>query len=182
MSVPRLYLSVNGCLCPRLEPDPAWGDVAKASISVEHGDGHASTRNVHWAPRLITALDSLLMQYGVELVWLTSWNELDATRQLLVPELHGLSGGRMLDVTTPPKNPGQTDGETGLWKSQRIEEDQSVPAPFIWIDDADVQLHGDKVLSATQETPSLLIPPRSEVGLTVDDIARMRTWLEQLPT
>ncbi|TFD08735.1 hypothetical protein E3T35_15075 [Cryobacterium sp. TMT1-2-2] len=182
MNVPRLYLSVNGCLCPRLDPDPAWGDVAKASISVEHGDGHASTRNVHWAPRLITALDSLLMQYGVELVWLTSWNELDATRQLLVPKLHGLSGGRMLDVTTPPKNPGQTDGETGLWKSQRIEEDQSVPAPFIWIDDADVQLHGDKVLSATHETPSLLIPPRSEVGLTVDDIARMRTWLEQLPT
>ena len=181
MSVPRLYLSVNGCLCPRSEPDPAWGDVATASINIEYGDGHAATRDVHWAPRLITALDSLLMQYGVELVWLTSWNEFDATRQLLVPELHGLAGGRMLDVTTPPKRPGQTDGETGLWKSERIEEDQNVPAPFIWIDDADVQLHGERVRNATLETPSLLIPPRSEVGITVDDIARMRVWFEQLP-
>ena len=180
MTVPRLYLSVNGCLCPSSEPDPAWGDVAKASISIDHGDGQASTHDLRWAPRLITALDSLLMQYGVELVWLTSWNELDATRQLLVPALHGLAGGRMLDVTTPPISPGKTEGETGLWKLQRIEEDQNVPAPFIWIDDADVRIHGDKVLNATQETPSLLIPPHSGVGITVDDIALMRSWLEQL--
>jgi hypothetical protein len=180
MNVPRLYLSVSGCLCPRSEPDPAWGDVAKASISIDHANGEVSTYDVHWAPRLITALDSLLMQYGVELVWLTSWNELDATRQLLVPQLHGLVGGRMLEVTTPPPGPDEAEDSAGIWKTQRIEEDQSVPAPFIWIDDADVQLHGDRVLTATQETPSLLIPPHSEVGITVDDIARMRTWLEQL--
>ena len=177
MTVPRLYLAVDGCLCPKSEPDPGWGDVATASISIVTGPGPDATYDVHWAPRLITALDSLLMEFGVELVWLSNWNKLDATRQLLVPELHGLVGGRTLDAAGAPLAPGEAKE---LWKSERIEEDQGIPAPFMWIDDAAVQTQGDRVLEATQGTPSLLIPPSTTVGITVDDIAHMRTWLTRL--
>lgn len=177
MSVPRLYLSVNGCLCPKSEPDPEWGDVSEASILFENESGGDETYDVHWAPRLITALDSLLMEFGVELVWLTNWNERDAARQLLVPEFHGLVGGRTLDTAVAPLTP---DGHHGLWKSERIEEDQNIPAPFMWIDDVAVNGHGEKVLEATQGTPSLLIPPSPSVGITVEDVADMRTWLKRL--
>lgn len=189
MTVPRLYLAVDGCVCPLSAPDPAWGEVARASISIDHGHGDISTHHVRWAPRLIKTLDDLLMQYGVELVWLTSWNERDATRRLLVPALHGLSDGRMLDaiiepldVRTAHRDPAGTllDDESGLWKTQRIEEDQNVPAPFIWIDNQEVERHGEEIREATPHTESLLISSRSEVGITVAEIELMRTWLEQL--
>jgi len=194
MSVPRLYLAVSGCIFPSSNPDPAWGDVANAVVSIDHGNGQVTTEQVRWAPRLITALDSLLMQYGVELVWLSSWNRLDTTRQVLVPALNGLAGGRMLDAIFEPIDAHRTidsgsagstkaapvDHTRGLWKSQRIEEDQNIPAPFIWIDDVEVGLHGEELRCMTTDTASLLIPPRSDVGITVAEIDLMRSWLAHL--
>lgn len=71
MTVPRLYLSVNGCLFPDSEPDPAWGDVAQASILINRG-----------------------------------------------PTRPGVAGS------------ARTGESSGLWKCQRNEEDQGMPAPY----------------------------------------------------
>ncbi|WP_158253365.1 HAD domain-containing protein [Cryobacterium sp. N19] len=173
---PRLYLDVDGCLCPFRNPDPAWGAVKRTEVTLNYGGGMAAKYKLIWAPPLIVALEALREEFGLELVWLTTWNELDAARDKLVPRFQGLAGGRVLEFTPGPLKPGEA---RGYWKAQRLLEDQaSDPGPFIWIDDAEVELHGWKVLAATVGTPSLLIPPNSMVGLRVDEVERMRVWLQ----
>lgn len=174
---PRLYLDVDGCVCPFGRPDAAWGAAASASVFVDYGD-RAATYDVHWAPALIDALDGLRAEFALELIWLTTWMEVDAVRRLLVPELNGLGGGRILPSTPGPRSSGEA---RGWWKAQRILDDQDATAgPFIWVDDSEVELHGWKVLGATAGTPSLMIPPHPMVGLRPDDIHSMRVWLETL--
>ena len=171
---PRLYLDVDGCICPFGRPDAAWGAAASASVFVEYGD-RAATYDVVWAPALIGALDGLRAEFALELVWLTTWVEVDAVRRLLVPKLGGLANGRILPLTPGPRSSGET---RGWWKAQRLLEDQAAKAgPFIWTDDSEVELHGWKVLGATAGTPSLMIPPHPMVGLRPDDIHAMRAWL-----
>jgi hypothetical protein len=174
---PRLYLDVDGVLCPSSAPDPAWGTVEGTSVRIDYGGGMCATYNVIWAPALVDALELLREQFELELVWLTTWNELDAARTLLVPRLGGLAGGRMLPLTPGPLKPEEV---RGWWKAERLLQDQAAnPGPFIWADDDEVPAHGTTVHNATSTTSSLLIAPSTAVGLTVDEVTNMTVWLEQ---
>ena len=172
---PRLYLDVDGCLCPFRSPEPAWGGAKRTSVTLNDSSGPTGRFKIVWAPALIVALDGLRNQFDLDLVWLTTWNQLDAARNTLVPKFNGLAGGRTLAPIPGPLAPGEA---RGYWKAQRILEDQAEnPGPYIWIDDVEVELHGGKVQAATIGTPSLMIPPISMVGLRVNEIERRRVWL-----
>ena len=56
---------------------------------------------------------------------------------------------------------------------------QDPPSAFIWIDDEEVNKHGDFVRQAF-ELPALVIGPDPDHGITPDDLAAMRTFLESL--
>jgi hypothetical protein len=73
---PTLYLDVDGCFCPFGTPDIEWGDIASATVRLDDG----AEFYVQWAPGLVIALDDLRTRYGLELVWLTTWNIGDAAR------------------------------------------------------------------------------------------------------
>ena len=173
----RLYLDIDGVLCSSSAPDPAWGTVEGTSVRVDYGGGMCATYNVIWAPALVDALELLQEQFELELVWLTTWNEMDAARTLLVPRLGGLADGRMSPLTPGPLKPGEVCG----WrKAERLLQDQAAnPSPFIWADDAEVPAHGATVQNATSVTSSLLIAPPTTVRLTLDVVTTMRVWLKQ---
>jgi hypothetical protein len=73
---PRLYLDVEGCLCPFGATDAEWGDIASATV--QH-DGGAEFY-VRGAPGLVIALEALRTRYGLELVRLSTWDTGDAAR------------------------------------------------------------------------------------------------------
>ena len=174
---PRLYLDVDGCIFPFSAPDPSWGPSESASIEVSYGAGHLVTYDVIWAPALINALDQLRAEFDLELVWVTTWNDADAARTLIPSRLNGLFEGRALFRDVPRRIFSHADGN---WKALQILEDQAAsPAPFIWVDDAEVELRGWKVLAATRGTASLMIPPHPMVGLRTDDVHAIRKWLQQ---
>ncbi|QYF74758.1 hypothetical protein KY500_06230 [Cryobacterium sp. PAMC25264] len=147
-------------------------------MPVVYDDGRTATYEVRWAPALIVAIDELRERFNLELVWLSTWNEADAVRRFLVPELRGFTDGRLLQFDPESVAPNVP---SGWWKARHIIEEQSTdPLPFIWADDAEVELHGWRVLNATLPTKSLMVPPHPMVGLRMADVQAMTVWLEAL--
>lgn len=178
MTPTRLYLDVDGCVSALDTPDPAWGPFERATVRLNYGDGMIGDYAVAWAPALVLALDRLRADHALDLVFVTTWNDVDGAREELVPVLHGLGGARILPPTPGPRKPGETKG---WWKAERILQDQTAsPSPFIWVDDKEVPLHGDTVQSETAGTTSLAIAPDGLIGLTVDHLATMTAWLKAL--
>lgn len=176
----RLYLDVDGVVCPTW-PSNAWGETRNVPVADNKPNGPPTYFDMKWAPALIVALDTLRDEHDLELVWLSTWNEGDAVRQNLVPELGGLIGGRLLEYTANTSNMSNRGYMSGWWKAEQLLEDQRVnPGPFIWIDDSEVELHGWKVLAATKGTPSLMIRPHPMPGLLKEDIESIDRWLRTL--
>ena len=174
----RLYLDVDGVLNAR-NAKFIWGEATSTSMTIHHPGGYTDDFTIHWAPDLILALEVLRTKFDVELVWLTTWNENNFVLTHLVPTIQGLAGGRVLPYD-PPFNP--VIEASGWWKGRGLIKDQAAsPTPFIWIDDQEVSLHGQKVLTKTTGTPSLLIPTSPIAGLTPEHLEQMSEWLKGLP-
>ena len=159
---PRLYTDFDGVFgagyAGLLWLSSTTGDVI---------DAHGNRTQITWAPDLVTAIDELRAEYGVELVWVTSWCEDDDIGLRVVPVLHGIRGGRTLPHTVE-------DG-SGEWKLRAILADQAAsPAPFIWADDVEVEAHGKGLLGTGSH---LLLSPNTSMGLGPWHVARMREWL-----
>lgn len=167
----RLYLDVDECLNAN-NPDPDWGEVARGDVFINHGGGYRSKFKFVWAPALVVALDALRTEFDVELVWLSSWCEDLLVTRKLAPMFNGLRDGRVLNYR---------DGVgSGLWKPESLLADQrGDKMPFIWVDDFEVPAYGDMVAEQTPNTPSLLLAPYVDVGLTPADTAAMRTFLTE---
>ena len=68
----------------------------------------------------------------------------------------------------------------GWWKAPRLADDQArSAAPFIWIDDTEVEPYRRRIADATAGTDSLFISCHSTVGLCPDHRLGMRNWLTQ---
>lgn len=159
---PRFYTDFDGVFgagyASLLWPSSTTDDVV---------DAQGNRTQITWAPDLVTVIDQLRAEYGVELVWLTSWCEDDDIGLRVVPVLRGLRGGRTLPHTVE-------DG-SGEWKLRAILADQAAsPSPFIWADDVEVAAHGKELLGAG---PHLLVAPNTSMGLGPRHVARMREWL-----
>lgn len=170
----RLYLDVDGVINA---DEPAFPDVKSTRVQIEYGGGMVARPHVTWAPQVVEELDRLRSDFGLELVWLSTWNEMHASMTQLAPTLDGLYDGRaIMDVESR-----MTDVGEGWWKAQSIALDQEASAaPFIWIDDEAVTAHGQIVADATDGTPSLTLSTIPERGIEKRHLERMREFLEKL--
>ena len=172
----RLYLDVDGCVCPLVAPDPAWGETESSSTFVDYRGGPGTIYDFVWAPALIRALDAVCASYDVELVWLTTWNNFESAWKHLEPHFGGLRHGR---VIPPNRQPFFSGEENQRGKAARIIEDQTTnPGPFIWVDDQEIETNCAAVEAATAGKPRLLMPVTSSTGIRAEDIRKICQWLE----
>jgi hypothetical protein len=175
MTRARLYLDVDGVLNA---PDCAtvWPGVAKKFTASQRIDDYVLHFGINYSPALIAALDALVTEFEVELVWATTWNEDLLVLRTLVPEFGALNDGRVL-----PFFPGRGGASELTWKHDGILADQrDDPAPFVWADDVEVREHGRLVGILTDITPSLLLDVNARTGLTPADLDAMHSFLEGL--
>ncbi|KQO98116.1 HAD domain-containing protein [Leifsonia sp. Leaf264] len=173
---PRLYLDFDGCINAPLA-FALWDEKAVAYAGTTQ-----AVFKIQWAPDMVRALDKIITEFDVELVWVTTWCEDDSILTGVVPNLNanedlpGISSGRVM-----PYVDGGWDG-AGWWKRDGIIADQvASPAPFIWVDDFEVAPHGPFVLQAVGTTPSLLVEPQFDFGLKPAHLTQIREFLEGLP-
>lgn len=172
----RLYLDVDGAINA---DEPPFSEVKSTRVQIEYGGGMMSRMPLTWAPEVVAQLDEMREEFDLELVWLSTWNEMHASMTKLAPALGGLFGGRaIMDVDAISSDRGR-----GWWKAQSIIADQEVsPAPFVWIDDEAVMAHGGLVADATAGTPSLTLTTVFEHGIERLHLAQMRSFLGSLRT
>ncbi|SEB44006.1 hypothetical protein SAMN04489806_0626 [Paramicrobacterium humi] len=171
----RLYLDVDGAINA---DEPPFSSVKSTRVQIDYGGGMMSRLPLTWAPEVVDQLDALRTEFALELVWLSTWNEMHASMTRLAPALGGLFGGRaIMDADAVSMDRGR-----GWWKAQSIILDQEAsPAPFVWIDDEAVMAHGSLVAEATAGTPSLRLTTVYEHGIERLHLAQMRSFLEGLP-
>lgn len=167
----RLYLDVDGAINA---DEPPFPEVKSTRVQIDYGGGMMSRMPLTWAPEVVAELDALRDEFDVELVWLSTWNEMHASMTSLAPALGGLYGGRaIMDIDAVSSDIGR-----GWWKAQSIIADQeNSPAPFVWVDDEAVMAHGEKVTEATAGTPSLTLTTVYEHGIERLHLAQMRSFL-----
>ncbi|WP_166999049.1 HAD domain-containing protein [Paramicrobacterium fandaimingii] len=169
----RLYLDVDGAINA---DEPPFSEVKSTRVQIEYGGGMMSRMPLTWAPEVVAELDALRDEFSLELVWLSTWNEMHASMTSLAPALGGLFGGRaIMDVDAVSVDRGR-----GWWKAQSIIADQELTsAPFIWVDDEAVMAHGGMVDDATVGTPSLKLTTVYEHGIERLHLAQMRSFLAE---
>ena len=169
---PVLYCDIDGVIAPDSPPRVWPGETTTVTLTQKVHGGFGMIRRATFANTLVQALDQVVRDFNVELVWQSSWNENLAVTRKLVPKFGGaLAGGRVSAY------PDGEDGEGGFWKRDGILTDQdSDPRPFVWLDDTEVPAHGDTVRTITAPTPSLLIAPDSNLGLTPTHVELLREF------
>ncbi|WIB65442.1 HAD domain-containing protein [Curtobacterium sp. MCBD17_040] len=176
MPQPVLYLDVDDCLAADYAGRVWSGETVKLTVTQKLGGGFGMVRHTTFSYALLDALNQVVQDFGVELVWHSSWCEDLLVARKLVPKFRGvLTGGRV----TP--YPCGEDGELGLWKRDALLRDQaSDERPFVWVDDTEVPEYGDEVRTLTTPTPSLLIAPVPGLGLTPAHVELMREFYASL--
>jgi len=156
--VARLYLDVDGVLCPFVTP-----------LVDEFGDWQVvpGSHDTPWSPTLASMIDELEAQR----VWLTSW-EYGANERLC--PLFSWPEQLVLE-----HRPGSL-----WWKLDALVQHHPRGVPFIWVDDEmDVRreeigkIFSDSVTSL--DAPYLLISTRSNQGLTRANLTSVAAFLAE---
>ena len=66
----RLYLDIDGVINADA---PMWGDTVVVQVTENYGAGYKVRHKVTYSPGLIAAIDSLRVEFDVELVILSTW-------------------------------------------------------------------------------------------------------------
>lgn len=171
----RLYLDVDGTLRAERAAGAGWsgGVVTKEIETPGHLGPRAAT--VTYAPALIQVLEALRIE-EVEIVWLTTWLEAGAVEHF-AREIEGLQNCRQLAI--PMRD--DSGGLPADWKYDEISRDQALePGPYIWADDQDVPLQGERASADQPVVPKLLIAPEMEIGLTPKLVYSMFRFVREL--
>lgn len=171
MCVARLYLDFDGVLNAK---EPAHALVEAFDIPIEGSPYLAPVSRIVFSPTVIERLESFRVKYGVELVWLSTWN--DRKDVLKLSEyLRGLHGGRVIEARLNPE--AKDKHEWTQWKADAILEDQRMDSkPFVWVDDNAHRFHGDAVAMELTHADHLFLTPVSLTGLTVADLDQMEAF------
>jgi hypothetical protein len=170
-----LYLDFDGVLNAK---KPAHALISKFAIAIKDSLHLASINHITFSPYVIQDLDKLRVQYQLELVWLTTWNEKDNVLKLSEP-LGGLRNGRVLAANLNQK--ALNKKEWTQWKADAIIADQrATPRPFVWVDDNAHQFHSEVVNAETKIVPSLFLTPVSLTGLTVRNLEELKDFLKSI--
>lgn len=174
-----VVLDVDGVVAP-ISGRSEWDDDVTAGMILGSP--------VRVSPSLCQHLDELSSHPCVECLWLTSWTE--PMRLSMDP-----FPGRDWPAIADPEDRSNYSGTTSLlfagerwWKWEALNRwlaQRPDVTGIIWCDD---HLHGpdatwlfhDVVLTelTRRRLPSLLVSPKTGVGLTPPQMAQIRTWLE----
>jgi hypothetical protein len=178
MFAARMYLDFDGVV--HAKNPHHYNDARTFTIAIEGSRYLSPISTVTFSPTLVQQLDRLLHEYNVELVWATTWN--DRNDVLRLSEfLGGLHNGRVL--TANLNTEATNKGEWTQWKADAILEDQKMDSkPFVWLDDSAHSWHSETVLAATSETPSLILTPVSEFGISILDLEAIEEFLQEITT
>lgn len=149
--------------------EPAHEIVEQFTVLIEGSQHIAPESVITYSPTVVDFIDNLRVTYGIQLIWLTTWNEYEHILTAVNELGGGLVGGRVLpaNLNVEAKN----KAEWTQWKADAIIADQANdPAPFVWFDDNAHAFHDEAVRSATKNVPSLFVTPASVTGLTVQDL------------
>lgn len=170
----RLYLDFDGVLNAKR---PEHSDVAQFQIPIEGSANLAPVNHITYSPTVIRALERFRNVYGLELVWLTTWNEMNHVLKL-APYLNGLDNGRVLPANLHTRQVGKKDWTQ--WKGEAILADQSSSSlPFVWIDD-NAHIHWGDFVAEQVSSESLFITPVSLTGLTQDNLDEIESFLRKV--
>lgn len=154
--------------------EPPHGDTAFFEVEIFDHSYLLNPSKITYSPSVVTFIDRLRRQYGLELVWSTTWN-LNNTVLLLPELLGGLAGGRVLPIKL--NEAATSKKEWTQWKAEAIVEDQRLnPRPFVWLDDNAHAYWSDYVKEHTV-APSIFVTPVSKTGLTLADLESIEAFL-----
>lgn len=125
---------------------------------------------------LVAALDQLTWWPGVSVAWLTSW-ERDGVRWLIDGPLAGRLDGPYF---TPA--PAWLTRPAG-WRTRTLLQhlDGIRPDAIIWADDdAANDVNRRRLCRAGYRHRNLLIQPDTNIGLTLEDVEAMRTFVDRV--
>lgn len=146
---PRLYLDVDGVIIADKSPFE--------TTPLNHIESYA--------PEVVRRLGNT----GLELVWLTTWEN---EALLLAEQMGYLTNGRVLRLGFL--------GATAIDnKANSLLNDQfHSPAPFVWVDD---RLNNDiqTVVSAKVRVPHLFIRPNYQTGLEESHLVQIETFASE---
>lgn len=163
-----VILDVDGVVSPIGGTDSPWGDEVIA------GDVSGP---VLVSPTLCARLDALSRMVGVSCVWLTSWSADMRARVHPFP-------GKNWPVVPDPVDAFLIEGE--WWKLAALEawlESRREVSDVAWCDD---HLLGDRSSAARRNlgsrgVRSLLLAPRTEIGLTPEHMDQLDEWAGAQP-
>lgn len=144
-----------------------------ASPLEEPRGGWASPQTVgpfplNWSAELLRKLEEL----PVELVFLSTWRHSFVN---LSRATQWNPTVRVLDWTDGPR------GAVHAGKVEALVADQLAnPRPFIWADDEAIQFYTEDKRELLGATPQLLLEPKEEIGLTIEDYEKMVAFLASL--
>ncbi len=165
MPLPILALDVDDVLNPVQDKHPGtWPDFEEHRIQL-------------FQVWLSKAMAQAIVGLGVEIRWLTTWNEDDAANTEIGPRV----GLPRLPVVAEPPPPRLSGGRRFLWKHEAMEAliAANPGRDIVWVDDdcLDICRAARGALTDTPEALYLLAPLRG-VGLMPTDIEEIRTWLQ----
>jgi len=175
--ITRLYLDVDGTVSPIGTTPP------EGSGWAEWGSGRAYGFTVIWAIGLITELNAITSLPNVQPVWLTSWETYAA---LDLAPVTGLNAAEWPVLLIRGRNP-----EHGSEKLEALLEDVAAQNRagnhvdrIVWLDDTDgnedeweEEYEPQPQLTVLLGIPVLRLRPLTEIGLTPDDMVRVRDFL-----
>lgn len=169
VSKTRLFLDVDGVI--NLYDRPDGDDTVRVQVFVPSRFEGQPPREytVRFSPEIVRALGVLIVDLGLELVFLSTWNEGNAI-QLLADKVGLVTPFRVL----PPPLP-RMSGYPRRWKVQALVRDlRKSPSDFVWVDDE----IGAQRKEAAKAFPvqSLIIQPDSKMGLTAEHLADIRQF------
>lgn len=143
------------------------------------GELHAHRHEQGWYQWLpldepvIDALDEQARRPGVDVAWLTSWARDQEDVDWLVDgdRLRGRLRGACVPWVGWPARGWRTRSFMTYLKNTR-------PASVIWADDRAPRHAGERISEALS-IPHLVLKPDVHVGLTLDDVHRVRTFIDE---
>ncbi len=148
---PRLYLDIDGVIVTDNSP---FEMVSLNPIE-------------KYAPEVVARLGNT----GMELVWLSSW-ENEAT--YLSENIDVLSGGRVLNLAT------LQDSSSDITRKRcaLVADQETSPSPFVWADDT-ITRGTRKKVAEYLKGPKLFVQPDKRIGLTQAEIVRIEHFAKR---
>ena len=166
----KLFLDVDGVIAPYANRDAEHRESLFVSVPSRFDGRPPRTYTLTYSPSVIAELELLIVDFRLDLVFLSTWNANHAI-QLLVEKLGAFQHFRALPIPLP-----RMSGYPKRWKVEALVRDlRKSPSPFIWIDD-EIGTQRKEARNAFP-VPSLIIQPESVDGLTNEHLSSMRQFL-----